>query len=104
MQMELDGEDLPLEVSILGVNEFGLESGNALVVEGRVIPWLQDSIEEDVWRSWDITYRDVLILNADNEPVATYNLTTNDLAVSARYQELADLLRAEAQGTEPARR
>jgi hypothetical protein len=45
-----------------------------------------------VWTRWDIEYRDVAILDADNVPVAIYNLTTHDLADPASYAELRDLL------------
>jgi hypothetical protein len=79
-------------VRIAGINTLGGESGNALVCEGRDAPWLQDTVAESVWTRWDIEYRDVAILDADNVPVAIYNLTTHDLADPASYAELRDLL------------
>lgn len=45
-----------------------------------------------VWDSWQITYRDVVILDGNNVPVAVFNLTSNDLQNSANYQALKDLL------------
>ena len=89
MQTELAGEG----VQILGVNRIGAESGNGTNCDGRDIPWLQDRAGDDVWDLWQITYRDVLILDADNKPVATYNLTANDLGVAANYEALKMMLR-----------
>ncbi len=43
----------------------------------------------DVWASWNINYRDVVILDQQNAYVGTINLTTNGLQVPENY----DLLR-----------
>jgi hypothetical protein len=79
-------------VRILGVNGIGHESGNAQNCAGRTIPWLQDVTTSDVWTSWSVTYRDVVILDPDNVPFAVYNLTTRDLGVPANRDELRNLL------------
>jgi len=81
-------------VRILGVNGIGLESGNTLVCEGRDLPWLQDTVDEHVWSQWQVTYRDVVILDGANVPVGVYNLTDHDLADPANYAELRALLLA----------
>jgi hypothetical protein len=101
MQPEIDDLGLPVEVRILGVNEEGHESGNAVNCEGRVIPWLQDTSEEDVWHEWDVTFRDVVILDPDNVPVAAYNLSIHDLSVPANYDSLKSLLRQIAEESAP---
>ncbi|MFH1810407.1 MAG: hypothetical protein ABIJ09_16820 [Pseudomonadota bacterium] len=62
------------------------------MVEGRHLPWLQDIRDKQVWGSWNVTYRDVVVLDVDNRRVFTYNLTSNNLADDAVYQELKDLL------------
>jgi hypothetical protein len=80
------------EVAILGVNAVGYESGNASITDGRVLPWLQDVPEEDVWGTWAVTYRDVVVLDEENQVRAVYNLTEHDLADPAAYAELRDLL------------
>ncbi|MBI2479860.1 MAG: hypothetical protein HYV60_14870 [Planctomycetia bacterium] len=41
---------------------------------------------------WDVTYRDVVILNGQNESVDVYNLTANDLRVAANYATMRDKL------------
>ena len=86
-----------MEVAILGVNPPGHESGNAAVTSNRNLPWLQETVGgDDVWGDWAVTYRDVVILNADNEVVDVYNLTEHDLATPGNREELAAKLRAAA--------
>ncbi len=41
MQAELDEQNPAIEIQILGVNEFGYESGNDSMSGDRVLPWLQ---------------------------------------------------------------
>lgn len=60
--------------------------------EGRVLPWLQDRPDVDVWSLWRVEYRDVVILDTQNRPVAVYNLTAHDLADTNDYAELKALL------------
>lgn len=64
----------------------------------RTTPWLQDvdgnaNQSSDVWYDlWDVTYRDVIIVNGQNESVDVYNLTTNDLGVAANYATMREKL------------
>jgi len=74
------------------VNATGLESGNDLVTALGDIPWLQDNALTDVWGAWEVTYRDVVILNAENQPVGVFNLTEHDLAVPGEFAALEALL------------
>ena len=75
------------------MNEVGHEAGNALVAEGRELPWLQDAdlnanSLSDVWtESWDITFRDVVILDGQNKVVSVYNLTSHDLGNPDNFAE-----------------
>ncbi len=47
----------------------------------------------DVWRnSWDIVYRDVVILDDENVVVGVMNLTSNDLGDPVNYEALRDVL------------
>ena len=106
MQQELDSEHPELNISILGVNEDGYDSGNSLVTDGRDLPWLQDIDDNtdnvsDTWESWDVTFRDVIITGPDNEVVAVYNLTNNDLANTDNFSTLKNLL-IDAAGTSSA--
>ncbi len=80
-----------MAVHILGVNEIGQESGNAAMTAGRDLPWLQDVPAADVWKSWNVTFRDVVILDQENFPIAVYNLTIHDLGDANNYAELKAL-------------
>ena len=93
MQTELDDETLDREVRILGINRAGSEAGNAQVCDGRNIPWLQDTLDQNVWGAWQVTWRDVIVLDEDNEIVAVFNLTQNSLSVPANYDSLKSILR-----------
>jgi hypothetical protein len=94
MQDQFDAHYPSLNVQILGLNEAGQEVANNLVTAGRDLPWLQDvdadhNDQSDVWdESWNVEWRDVVILDTTNTRVAVYNLTTNDLANSANYAAL----------------
>lgn len=92
MQGDIDARKSGLEISILGVNRKDAASGNSGATAGRTIPWLQDTEEASVWDSWEINYRDVLILDAENHPVAVYNLSQHNLADSTSYDSLLTLL------------
>jgi hypothetical protein len=51
----------------------------------------------DVWHSWDVEYRDVIVLDRDNQLAGVYNLTNHDLTIPAHRQELLELLLEVAQ-------
>lgn len=89
MQDEFDAAGM--NVTIVGLNAVGLEDGNGFITMGRDLPWLQDVPEEEVWATWGITYRDVVILDANNEVLAIYNLTQHNLGDASNYAELYDL-------------
>lgn len=73
------------------MNQFGFEASNEAMCEGRDLPWLQDDATQNVWAAWAVTYRDVIILDEENIPVAVYNLTSQSLAVQANYDALRQL-------------
>jgi len=82
-------------VQILGVNETGHASGNASITNGRDLPWLQDEEEVDLWTSWGITYRDVVVLDAEGKVDGVMNLTDNDLSDPDTYEAMRELLRGD---------
>jgi len=96
MQQELDGLGLALDVVILGVNEVGHESGNELMTSGRDLPWLQDTVVDDVWGAWAPTYRDVVVLDPLNQEIAVFNLTVHDLGDAVEYEALKQIFIAAA--------
>ncbi|MBK8164900.1 MAG: hypothetical protein IPK64_02930 [bacterium] len=79
-------------VRILGINEAGYESGNTQMTTGRDLPWLQDTVPEPVWTSWDVTTRDVVILDGANRVLSIFNLTEHPLSDAANYAALKALL------------
>jgi hypothetical protein len=92
MQNELDGEVYPATIQILGVNGAGLEAGNASICMDRDLPWLQDTTTDMVWASWNVDFRDVVVLDTAGNQVAVYNLTVHNLADPMNFAELKALL------------
>lgn len=76
------------DVRILGINEAGYESGNGNLPGVASLPALQDTTVVNVNASWAVTYRDVVIVDADGVFVEAYNLTQYSLGVSSNYQTL----------------
>ena len=92
MQGELTTLDAARPVQILGINDIGLESANGEMTTGRVQPWLQPVVGDDVWMLWQVEYRDVVILGPGNERLGTFNLTVHDLSDPANYATLLSQL------------
>ncbi|MCH5377650.1 MAG: dockerin type I domain-containing protein [Planctomycetes bacterium] len=98
MQGELDAEYPVLRIQLMGVNELGQEAGNANTTDGRDIPWLQDVDDNGNARAdvasdlWNVTFRDVVILDGNNVKVGVYNLTQHNLAVAENYSTLKSML------------
>jgi hypothetical protein len=67
------------------------------------LPWLQDTAEVDVWDAWrvdllrptapGVVWRDVIVLDVHNHPIAVYNLTEHNLAIPSNYEALKTILR-----------
>ena len=104
IQDDLAIERPDLAIQLLGVNKAGLEGGNQTIIdEGRTLPWLQDvdldaDGNSDTWIAWAVTYRDVVILDGENWPVAVFNVTDYDLSESANYNALKEWLVEAASG------
>jgi len=90
--VEIDALDLPVEVRIHGINEIGQESGNASACLGKDIPWLQEVPAHPVWTTWAVRYRDVVILDENNEVVGIYNLTDHNLGDPEAFEALKTML------------
>jgi hypothetical protein len=95
MQAEILSANPDSAIRILGVNEDGQQGSNDLAVANRTLPWLQD-IDGAAWAGWTVTYRDVVLLDAENRKVAVFNLTDHDLGRPEEYAALLALLRASA--------
>lgn len=87
-----------LAITLTAVNEFGQDAGNSLIVANRDLTLLQDgdqnqNQQSDVWdESWQVTWRDLVVLNGENEKEFVVNLTTFDLGNTANYQQLGRAL------------
>ncbi len=98
MEKDLDANYPDLDISILGMNPIRLEVGNEAVSEGRDIPWLQDidadeDGQSDNWlTSWPFVYRDVVVVDANNVAVDSFNLTLHSLEEPDSYDALRQML------------
>lgn len=93
MQAELDAEQTDPPIQVLGLNDVAYSSGNDAITTGRTLPWLQPAAgEDDIWVQWNVTYRDVIVLDPQNNRVFTFNLTVNNLADPADYANLKSQL------------
>jgi hypothetical protein len=97
MQNDFDSNDPDLGIEIVGINLAGRESGNSSITAGNDIPWLQDvdldeNGEADAWEDWQAQLRDVIIVNSQNQQVSKINLTSNDLADTAKYSLLRTMI------------
>ena len=46
------------------------------MIENRVLPWTQDVPEVDAWGRWDVTLRDLFILDRNGVLITKINLTS----------------------------
>ena len=88
LRQEAEAAQPPLDVAFFGVNEAGHESANDTITEGLSTPWLQDTEDVNAWDAWAVEFRDVVILDDQNVPIAVMNLTYNDLSAPQNYDEL----------------
>ena len=54
-------------MQIIGINEMGHSSGLETAYAERTLPLLQDDETQRVWEKWDVTYRDVIVLDGENK-------------------------------------
>lgn len=104
MQAEFAADHPDLNIQILVVNEAGRESGNPRAASGRDIPLLQDVDidDESAWLNWEVTWRDVIVVDGNSEVVDIYNLSRNNLQNQDSYDELRQIIvDATPQQTEP---
>lgn len=79
MHEELRDELQSDMVEILAVNEIGYDNFEYVDTVSSQLPWVQDVEEVNAWDLWEITYRDLVILDQDNIFLTTYNLTDNPM-------------------------
>ena len=102
MQAELETEYPQYDIQILAVNQVGNSSGASLVASHGDLPMVQNNTTDDIWNTWHALapnpsthsgapYRDVHILNTQNEIVYTYSLTLNNLSNPQNFATLKQM-------------
>ena len=81
-----------MAVQLHAVNEIGYSSGIETAVEKGTLPLLQDDSTQEVWARWDVTYRDVVVLDGENRIAGVVNLSNNSLANESTWNTLKSLL------------
>jgi len=90
-----------LNIEILGVNREDQEPFNYSITAPRSLPWLQDTSMDQVWQRWQVSYRDVWILDSQNRLFAVFNLTENDLADAENRERLKRIFLSAASVADP---
>ena len=96
MEADLAKKHPELGISLLAIDAVGHDGGFPDLAKVGDLPCVQDTAKDDVWGSWGATWRDVYVLNAENEVTAVYNLTTYSLDDPKNYATLEALLIAAA--------
>ena len=96
MQNTVNALNTDLRIEIIGVNHKDQKAYNNLMIEGKTLPWLQDTEAENVWQAWNVdpvqNLRDLRILDARNELIQNYNLVKNDLRIPGNAALLKQIL------------
>ncbi|MCA9726199.1 MAG: hypothetical protein R3E12_02475 [Candidatus Eisenbacteria bacterium] len=100
MQKEIEKFSPGAPIQILGVNAIEQEPGNASICDGRDIPWLQETTASPIWAPWNVAYRDVVVLDRNNEIALVFNLSHYSLAYPGNYAALRDSLLEVAAATD----
>ena len=88
MQAELQESHPELNISLLSINKIAAESGVASFNTTHNLPMVQDETALGILSDWGAVWRDVYILNENNELVLVYNLTQYSLSDSNNYNTL----------------
>ena len=88
MQTEINSTHPNLDIELFAINMIGTGAGTSYFSTSLNLPMVQDSSSLEIWDDWGALWRDVFILNENNELVLTYNLTQNNLSNSSNYNTL----------------
>ena len=81
-----------MPISILGINYINSEGGTPSVTAGIDLPWLQDVPAQNVWFSWVVGDKDIVILDGGNFVFKTFNANQKDLGIPENYDQLRAFL------------
>ena len=88
MQAQLENNHPNLDIEIFAINMIGTGAGAGSLSSNINLPMVQDSSTLGIWNDWGAAWRDVFILNENNELVMVYNLTQNNLGNTSNYNTL----------------
>ncbi|MHC4222651.1 MAG: hypothetical protein ACYSX0_08920 [Planctomycetota bacterium] len=98
MQQELEDEMPGFAIHMIGVNSIGAETGNASMVAGREIPWLQDTVDVGASVLWQAEHFHLIVLDEENVPILDRNLLDSDLMDPIHFDEMKAFLMGAAGG------
>ena len=90
MQDDLDADYPHLSIDILSINKIGSTVPSSWDMS-LDLPVVQNDSSMDIWTAWGGAWRDVFILDQNNEIFATFNLSQNNLNVPSNYSALMQL-------------
>ncbi len=97
MQAEILAANPASAIRVFAVNDVGEEAFVGIAAGSvHAAPILQDTAEVGAWGLWNVTYRDVVILDGEGRCLGVYNLTEHNLQVQADYDALLGFLRLAA--------
>ena len=77
----------------MAVNQLGNNGWEAdFQSAGLSLPMVQDNDSDLIWNNWGGGWRDVMILDPNNELVGQFNLTDFSLADPTNYETLKNML------------
>ena len=63
----------------MGINGIDYEDKSlGGMINGRILPWVQDNADQRVWESWEVIIRDLFILDRDGNVVEVVNLDPSE--------------------------
>ena len=91
MHAELESTYPNLDIEIFAINMPGAGSGTQSFTSDIYLPMVQDDNATGIWSDWGAAWRDVYILDQNNELVEIFNLTQNGLNNSSNYDSLMQI-------------
>jgi len=85
------------DIRFMGINgPMYIDDNYQNMINGRILPWVQDTEESNIWYDWDVTLRDLFILDRNGNFVTKINLTTYNpdpnTPCATNYDALYELL------------
>ena len=92
MQEELDLDYPQLNIQILAIDKISAGGvGVSSFSSSLDLPMVVDNSSDNIWANWGGIWRDIVILDANNEIYDTYNLTQNSLSNATNFATLKQL-------------